>query len=405
MKISKIFAGMSAAAIAMTMLAIPAGAADEAEKEEATPIATAYIAYGADAWVLDPAKVSGTIEVPATGSWWDEKEVPLDTFTSALAEGKTLEDVASITFGTSSSAGNARNFTIGYNSAELDDAGKNKWGQPAADATVKTITPALDDNYYLKLANNTDADMKVDFVINYKDTEGLDDPHLNMWVPVDADGNKGWNNYYYDESSTAGVKEDTAEVYSGKEFTLTAYIGDEIDKMWFIAPTVVFGEEFGKDEDINSRYEVSVALKIDDVDVKIDDTAKKDDDGNPVYLWAEDTGANSKSKTARLLGGYNEWADKFVDGASFKGAHKVSYTITVTDTAEPEGETNTEGETNKDGEKEKDTEKDTKTTEKTEEKKTEGTGTTTGNPKTAAVLGLGAIALAGAAAVVAKKRD
>ena len=40
-----------------------------------------------------------------------------------------------------------------------------------------------------------------------------------------------------------------------------------------------------------------------------------------------------------------------------------------------------------------------------EEKKTEGTGTTTGNPKTAAVLGLGAIALAGAAAVVAKKRD
>ena len=72
MKISKIFAGMSAAAIAMSMLAVSASAADE---EKAEPIAKAYIAYGADAWVLDEAKISGTIEIPATGSWWDEKEV------------------------------------------------------------------------------------------------------------------------------------------------------------------------------------------------------------------------------------------------------------------------------------------------------------------------------------------
>ena len=362
---------------------------------EVEPIASAYIAFGANAWVTKPTEVAGTIDANAVkGEGWDETEVPLDVFKNALAEGKTFDDVESITFDTSKNEEGARKFTVGYNKAG------GGWAQADAAETAQTITPDFGEGYFLKIANNTTKDMKVDFSINYK-VENPDDPHDGKWIPETYDENgkktgEGWNTYYYDSESKSDVEQDTVPVYLDEEFVLDAKISSEIDHMWFIAPTVVFDKAFEEDEDLEAKYDITVALEIDGEKIEVNADAKNKD-GEISHIWAEATGANTAANTARLYGGYNEWnswQEQSVDEAKFEGAEEIKYIITISEKEEEEPEEPTP------------TKEEPKKEDPKEDPKEETPKNTTENPKTAATaLGLGAIALAGAALVVSKKKD
>lgn len=199
-----------------------------------------------------------------------------------------------------------------------------------------------------------------------------------------------WNTFFYDaEQITPDITAQTATVFLDREFEISDTFTSDIAKVWFAAPTLVFDEPFG-DSDPNDLYEVKVRCEINGDEYEIDPSIKTDDKGNIVYLWAEDTGNNSKANTARTYGGYNEWADKYIAADDLAAVESIKYYITVSEKEQPEDESSV----------------DESTPESTPESTAESTPDNTGsNPATGtAALATVGLALAGAAFVVSKKR-
>ncbi|MBR1764850.1 MAG: NPXTG-anchored protein [Ruminococcus sp.] len=198
-----------------------------------------------------------------------------------------------------------------------------------------------------------------------------------------------WNTFFYDaEQITDDITAQTATVFLDREFEISDTFTSDIAKVWFAAPTLVFDEPFG-DSDPNDLYEVKVRCEINGDEYEIDPSIKTDDKGNIVYLWAEDTGNNSKANTARTYGGYNEWADKYIAADDLAAVESIKYYITVSEKEQPE-----------------DSSEDESVPESTPESTAESTPDNTGsNPATGtAALATVGLALAGAAFVVSKKR-
>lgn len=417
----------------------------ELSEVEVEPIGNAYISFGAQSWTNKLDAPAFSVDFSTKGWDWQQVDVSKENFEKALDEGKTLADIESVTVKANLkkaaenegdateavSAGDATDVTEATSAPNADadadaDAttdgaaeesftfpGKLGWnGSEAAEygwqeATFTDNTATLSNilfedvpesaegagdghSYYMMIGGNEEGsvDYTLDFYIRYKSTG---DPHDGMEVP------KEWNTYYYDKDSASGdVTQEPVAVYLDEEFTLEADIAQEIDHMYFVAPTVVFDKDFEENEDFAEKYDVSVALEIDGKKVEIDSEAKKDADGNVVQMWAEDTGANTKANTARLYGGYNEWADKFVAEEKFEGAEKIKYVVTIAEKEAPE-EPKPQEDPN---EKPKDN------PENKPDPKNEPKDNPDAAPKAgAATLALGAIALAGAAIVVSKKKD
>ncbi len=402
---------------------------------EELPIGTAYVSLGADSWEAKLEDPAYSVEFSTADGWgWCENAGTdiLDEFKAAItADGKTTADVDNVTAMITcegladkpeaeeaneqggEDAGDAEDTEeeavafpgkFGYNSDEADNY---LWTEVVPTDNKAVLTNILFDAVpessegagdghgpWFTIGGNeeTGHKYKIDFYINYKSTG---DPHEGMWIPQEFDEEgkvtkEGWNTYCYDLDQKSGdVTEQTSFVYLDREFEIGAAFAQEINKVWFVAPTIVFDEPFG-DSAPNDLYEVKVRCEINGEEYKIDPSIKTDDNGNIVYLWAEATGNNAATNTARTYGGYNEWADKYIGQAGLENIESIKYYVTVSEKEQPE-----------------DSSEDESVPESTTESTPESTAPQGGgsNPGTGtAALATVGIALAGAAFVVSKKR-
>ncbi len=230
---------------------------------------------------------------------------------------------------------------------------------------------------------------------------------LADYKTTDEDGNEVDN-----AAHSVDVGPENAVVYLDREFEISVDFAQELAKIWYLAPTIVFNE--APEGDLNDLYEVSVRCEINDAEYEVDaakpEEPNVDKEGNPVTIWNEGTGPYSSDIAGRTYGGCNEWAAKatYIGESAFgtdfvanndgtytggegpvNGVERVKYFITISEKEQPVDESTP----------------DSSTADSTPESTTESTPEGGTNPGTGtAALATVGVALAAAAFVVSKKR-
>ncbi len=148
---------------------------------------------------------------------------------------------------------------------------------------------------------------------------------FQMFLAMQGDQNSD-NDWMYTwangSTDTAGVTGNVVTAKVGDTVTLSLNFPTPIFHTWWLAPCMVVDTEVQQDIAWVS-YTID-SLKIDGVDVT--DTI---DYSQATKAWGyEGSGDWPVTKTIRLSGGYNEWADKVI--ASPSGCTSIEYTITIT---------------------------------------------------------------------------
>ncbi|MCR4840980.1 MAG: hypothetical protein K5848_05510, partial [Lachnospiraceae bacterium] len=135
------------------------------------------------------------------------------------------------------------------------------------------------------------------------------------------------------DSNWSPVQSDPVEFkIDGSEYEVS--VEGSINNPYWIAPTLIFYNEFDDPETLNERLDVTVSLVVDGTskafgfpenykciwaeDSEIIVPGEVDEEGNPVKI-------KYSGNAARLYGGYNEWGDKFIPQDTFNTAESIRY--------------------------------------------------------------------------------
>ena len=128
------------------------------------------------------------------------------------------------------------------------------------------------------------------------------------------------------DGNNADIVSTSATAKVGDTVTISLEFPEAVTHAYWVAP-VVYTEG---DETVFGSVDADVSLKIDGVEVEIDNNA----DAEGKLSWAEGTGDYANSW--RLYGGTNEWATQYVAQDVFEGATSIEYTITINSITEGE---------------------------------------------------------------------
>ncbi len=310
---------------------------------EVTPVGQAYIGLGADSTYLAPGETTEATEGQITWSnwtWGDETET-WGSYSAISAPDFTVEDGAELFFAKAEEGrtpsgvlltGDAP-FGFGYNGTD------GEWHQTDNNAGV--LVPTLNEEtgkYELFITDInlvTEAENEGDKTFGAK----FFDPAWG-WVAQDIKPvNVTWALTYEPEevkgswntgSFTSDVEQSIVPVYLDEPFVVEAKFNQTMNKVWWLSPTVVFDADFPEGLTPNELLSAHIECEVNgeayelDPSIKVDPATKE-----PIYLWAEQTDDHAATNTARTMGGYNEWADKFLGQAALENIQSIKYTITL----------------------------------------------------------------------------
>lgn len=136
----------------------------------------------------------------------------------------------------------------------------------------------------------------------------------------DISGENAWDAQYYGQGNAGNSEGATAVegvLKNGETTTLSVTFPEEVIGTWFVAPCFV--AEDASMISPESTFEVKMFL--DGEEVAVDMSAGKS-------VWVEGTGDYTEETCLRIGGGYNEWADQYVEKPA--GFKELTFEITPT---------------------------------------------------------------------------